>query len=635
MQAQVSGTLSPSVRLLTASSAEKSHDSAHRTHCTGPLTLTWVPHRQVTIHPSSESHQPHFQTIFIGTLGAREALASRLRSSPKPNPLSDAQLATEAFQNWGHACVDHLVGDFAFIVWDAQDQMLYMAKSFLSTCTLYWTISSDGFLFASQARLLLENSRVKIAPNEGYLAEIYSGLISTLTETLYDGIYQLPATHHLTIRPGGSPKISFWHTRLPKQDHQTSFADNAAQFRTLLQEVVAETVTDSKCGFTLSGGLDSSALVCTAEQLAKNGTIDRNWQVGSLVFPGLDCDETDYIRTVTDKWQLESADFKPTSYDWQYWFDWSKTHVDLPPPPNATFLQELIATFQDRRVETLVTGLGGDEWSSPAMPNLHWHDYVRRGQVPTMWRQAGISTKLSQRKWREVSGIARAGLSPLVRPWPRTMWDRWPSTANPATPWLNADWSLRQGLVERANLPIPVPETSSYDQFGRYGLANWGYLYHNLDSMTRLAATFGLDVVHPLNDRRLVEFLLSRPGHHLYADGERKRLLRESMKGILPEVVRTRKTKAEFSASMYEALDQTRGMADVNTFAAVEHGWLNRDGIQKLFDTYEANRYLKRGQLNVGYNITRCLFNLFAVEMWLASTFPDLVPSNHFTNRFG
>ena len=193
--------------------------------------------------------------------------------------ITDGQLVLEAYKKWGTDCIQCLLGDFAFVVWDNKKQQLYCFTDHFATVPLYYYFDGKQFLFASDIRQLVAVYGVPNQINENKLSTlVVDGAIETFrTETWFKDIYPVPAATVITVDKDGLRNRRYFEPAIGTPLH----FKNENEFKEAFQEVFFATVKDrlrSEYPVTalLSGGLDSSSVVAVAAKILEkeNKTLD-------------------------------------------------------------------------------------------------------------------------------------------------------------------------------------------------------------------------------------------------------------------------------------------------------------------------------------------------------------------------
>ncbi len=266
-----------------------------------------------------------------------------------------------------------------------------------------------------------------------------------------------------------------------------------------------------------------------ASELYRTGRLLRPLRAETVGYPG----QTECSRQVA----------APPPYDLDAARQWCKQTLHLPLTP--TILLASCQRLQSEGVGVLLTGEGGDDWL--AGRREHWPDLVRHRR----WRQLlteGIAWRPSVPLHRQLKTIAGRALGPLVSAQQRL------SFSHKIPVWIDAGWARRielQDRWQRDSLAVPLPSYAQKQRFQNYHSAR---RYVNWENILAFAGSHELELRHPFHDLRLTHFLMGADGAYLRHGDESKHLLREAMRGTLPETIRIREGKPNSSPSVVSAL---------------------------------------------------------------------------------
>jgi asparagine synthase (glutamine-hydrolysing) len=237
---------------------------------------------------------------------------------------------------------------------------------------------------------------------------------------------------------------------------------------------------------------------------------------------------------------------------------------------------------QERGVRVLLTGLGGDEWFQ--RPDFHIADLLRRGRVVEAVRWAQSIPATSWWPLRHHPLYAE-GISPLIPESMKTRLRRQRSIAETAN-WIDRSFAGRNNLDDRLRQPLDWQPFGSLARAGGFRAATQGFQVHAMEMEERSAASFHLELRYPFHDRRIIEFGMGLPAEQRWKDGLHKYLLREAMQHHLPEKVRQRRSKAEFSRVFVEAL-LVLGRDAFTALGIAEAGWVDGTVVLEMYDRME------------------------------------------------
>jgi len=514
-----------------------------------------------------------------GRLDNRDEIAGALRAAGSPpRGESDADLVLAACAAWGEDAPARLLGDFAFVLWDGRRRRILAARDPMGFRPLFFHHGPRALLFGSEPAVLLEDAGLATRPHEGFAAEVLSGHPAGLEETLFEGIRRLPPGHLLLAERGRTVVRRFWEPRpgpAPADDREA-----AERLRGLLTEAVrCRLRSSSPVGVDLSGGLDSSSVAAVAWGLVRRGGAPApSIEAQSIVYPGLPCDETPWIRAVVRGTGIPAAEFPGTEPGPEEFEAEVRLNRDLPDDPAGATARSLLEECRRRGVRVRLDGEGGDEWFGA--DRLHLADLLRAGRLGTLVRRAredagdGGPGEVAAVLWGR-------GLRPLVPPALRRALRRVRGTATPP-PWIARDFARRVGLVDRIREEPTAGPWPTFAQADLWRTSGGAAAAVRAEAADRQASRFGLEVRHPFHDQRLVEWALSLPREQRVRDGVEKVVLRRAMEGLLPPEVTGRGDKADFSVLYARALCRAGGAERFRATALEEAGWIDGRAVRAM-----------------------------------------------------
>jgi asparagine synthase (glutamine-hydrolysing) len=494
---------------------------------------------------------------------------------------TDAELILRAYERWGNNSPRYLLGDFAFVIWDGWNRRFFCARDHLGNKPFYYYMDDRVFLCASELTPILAHPTVRREHNEGMIGEYLASEITSQEETLYRGIYRLPPAHSLLVQPGRLWKERYWDIDSTRTIAYKTDQEYADHFRELFKESVrCRLRSQGPVGSYLSGGWDSSSVVGMAHALYRNGAATaRGFETFSLVFPGLPCDESAYIQDVVRLWDCP-ANFVPSGeQDVSYFTYCAKVDQDFPGYPNGAMGNPLRALAREKGVRVLLTGTGGDEWLTGSP--FHAADLARQLKFRSLIDLVGFCSGASGA--REAVHLAlRYGVWPLL-PQGLRQGLRQVIGRDGVPLWLNQQFARRIDLPTRMRLEMnwrPYPSAAQADL--ALTLTN-GWWVHSLEIEERASAWYALEERHPFTDRRIVEFATALPEEQRWRRDQPKFILRQAMQGLLPETVRQRLTKAEFSPVLIQTLQALGSRRLFDSLLTASMGWVNGDEVRSMY----------------------------------------------------
>lgn len=467
-------------------------------------------------------------------------------------------------------------GDLVVVVHDDASDRLWLGRDRTGNKPAYWARTADGGIaVASQPRGLLVVNGVAATPSREYVALVagshYRTFDNRRSRSPYEAIAQLPAAHVLEAGPNGVHVRPYWCL----EDAPEVVGDDVAeQYRALLADAVRLRLAGvRRPAFTLSGGMDSSSVIASAVDV----TGERQHAFSS-VYCDVTYDESDEIRSMLDAAVAE----------------WHRVPVEEPdvlglvermvavhdePVATATWLSHWVLSkaVAEAGFDLLFGGLGGDELNAGEYEHFVFHFADLRAQG----READLDHEVERWAahhdhpiWRKDRAVMEAELARRI---------------DPAVPGRNrADLArIRRyaGALRRDFADLMTYEPVMDHPF-RSHLKNRAYqdLYREttpccLRAEDRHAAAHGVEHADPFLDHRLVELLFRVPGDRKIRSGVTKRVLREAMRGVLPEETRTRVKKTGWNAPA--------------------HAWFAGDSAAPLADLIASSKFADRGIYDV------------------------------------
>ncbi len=461
-------------------------------------------------------------------IDGRAELVARLGGAGRENVrgATDAELILHAYQAWGEDAPTRLLGDFSFAIWDRPRRRLFCARDHFGIKPFYYAEERGGVVFSNALDCLRRHPAVGSELDDLAVADflLFESNQDPSTTTFVD-IRRLPPAHALSWSAGGCAVRRYW--RLPDGDSPAAEPADGwiERFRALLAEAVEDRLRSPRVAVLMSGGLDSTAVAATAQRLLKELGGGAGVSCFTACYEQLIPDlETSYARMVADHLNAPLQVHRLDAY--RLVERWGVLPRQAEPREHSldamVFDIERAIGAQHR---VALTGFGGDPMLYPFVD--YFLNQLRRGRIDRAARYL-------------IAPLVRGGSRPslgLHRQWLRWRLRRHWRDGYPN--WLAADFEDRQDLEARwrwyrFHRRSKPPHRSHPDA---------GWLLLDIfwpNSFEQMDAAVGVGPVerrHPLFDRRLVELVLEAPPMPWCID---KHLLREAMRGVLPEAVRRR-----------------------------------------------------------------------------------------------
>ena len=497
-------------------------------------------------HTTKESRretQPHVSQSGIvitwdGRLDNRAELIRRLRDVLTISA-TDVSIVVAAYEEWGANCFAKLIGDWALSVWDPMSRSLLLAKDPIGTRHLFYSIDNDQVTWSTVLDPLVLLAGKSFALCEEYIAGWFSFFPATYL-TPYIGIHSVPPSSLVVIRNGKQTVTRYWDFDPAKQIRYRTDAEYEEHFRAVFGEAVRRRLrSDSPILAELSGGMDSSSIVCMADTLVARGAAEtpRLDTISYYDDSEPNWNERPYFTKIEEKrgrtgTHIDMGKQEPLK------FELDSDYFAVTPgsvggrPSEASRRIAACITSQGNRV--VLSGIGGDEFTGGVpTPVPELEDLLARGHFKTLARQLKVWALDKRKPWfyllfdaaREFFPPALVGVPKHKRP----------------APWFNPAFVKRNraaltGYEDRTKLFGPLPTFQ----------ANVG----TVDVLRRQLACSDLssdpprEKRYPYLDRGLLEFVSAIPREQLVRPGQRRSLMRRALIGIVPSELLNRKRKA-------------------------------------------------------------------------------------------
>jgi asparagine synthase (glutamine-hydrolysing) len=491
--------------------------------------------------------QPEEPVVFDGRIDNRAELAAELAL---PRETSPGVLVAAAYARWGRGCTERLRGEYAFALWDAQRATLFLARDRFGVRPLYyfWEPGGGGFFaFASEIKGLFAVPGMPRRPRESAIVDFVAGMAAEVSETPYEGIARLPPAHWMEVGQEGVRIGRYWRLDAATIGARSD-QEIAEELRRRLSRAVERRLRPgARAGILLSGGIDSSSITGLLwEHLAGVG----GPEVIAAVFSTIpECDESAFLEAVVSHHSLRHHLVRADLLDpfgaieqWLYRQDGLVLGYNL--FLNVALYREAAAAG----VGLLFDGFDGDTVIS--------HGVDRLGELAWAGRWRTLA--------REVPLLASGHGFPV--------WDVW--KAHVLRPVLPVPVRLARLRIKRARgegLP-PLPNRALAQKHHladrmfaaqRLSLVGSGSVQrtHRLhlespvlatifEALDKEAAWWGIEPAHPFFDPEVVEWCLGLSSDQKLRNGLTRYVLREAVRGIVPEKVRLRRDKSDQSQAL-------------------------------------------------------------------------------------
>ena len=469
--------------------------------------------------------------------------------------LADSAFILQSYQKWGVDCTRHLIGAFAFALWDEREKQLLLARSPMGERAIYYHISAASCAFASMPKGLFALPGISREVDYESLADYLAIAPSEPGRTLYRGVLRLQMGHALLIGQKGIKLDRFWRPGLQPELRLKNDNEYVDAFNVLFKRVVNDHMrSTSPVGVMMSGGLDSTSVAAVVasqlnlrkERLATFTEVPRHgFDVTGE--KGRYADETPLVQAMARKYDNLDLNFVRTSG--RFFLDdictlFTAAEIPFYAVPNRTWIEAILQAAKQQDIRVLLTGTTGNltiSWDGRGLlPNL-----IRHGKWLKAWGEAAAYARHNS----ATSGLRRlvgTGIMPLM---PTPLWtviNRIRTHRNSSfigrSPWgsyspINVEFAESQKLFERSR-------EKRFDFSFRPGLDTKSHRYnfversdYTRDIMTGYKSLYGIELRDPTCDLRIFEFCLSLPEEQFQCKGNTRWLIKRAMADKLPEEI--------------------------------------------------------------------------------------------------
>ena len=564
---------------------------------------------------SPAAHQPMVSEdgmlvlVFNGEIYNYVELREELRMlGHKFKSSGDTEVLLKAYSQWGAECLHKLNGMWAFLIYDRRNGVVFGSRDRFGVKPLYLYRHNDCILFASEPKAIRASGLYQGESNWATISKyLLQGRLDDGSDTFYSKIDQIPAGTGFEVDlHGGLRQWRYWS--LDNLQH-VAVDDPISEFALLFEDAVRLRMrSDVPVGISLSGGLDSTSIICAAARLKSPSNNGRNERLMAFSYIAPEFDESSYIMDTLEQTgaQLKQLHTSPL----ELWSDLRKVlwfHDEPVHSFSALIGFQLMRLASSNSVRVVLTGQGADEQIAGYATyfTYYWQSLLRSGRVREVWREVSSYAhvhrvnpwKLLLRQLRRLlqSELHRVPIYHRLAARKGRMQDRlnrWfaPALAEHLAPEEGdpIDETLTNALissVERAPLP----------------------LYLRIEDRNSMAHS--VEARLPFLDYRLASLCIALPNNWKVRGSWNKYILREAMHNRIPESVRIRPDKFGFPTPAKEWFTGPfeEPVQDLLSSQSVrERGIYKIEAIRKDIDLHKQRKL----------DISGRLFDIVQFELW-------------------
>ncbi|MCC6824639.1 MAG: asparagine synthase (glutamine-hydrolyzing) [Acidobacteria bacterium] len=508
---------------------------------------------------------------------------------------SDTETILHLYREYGRDCVEHLRGMFAFAIWDKTKRELFIARDRLGVKPLYYVFDADGSLFfGSEIKTILEAGGVRPEVNFNALPDQFANHGTSGDETLFAGVKRLLPGHTLLWRDGSVDVRSYWYLEFEPKHHPQSDAEYVEEWRDMFRRSVElRLMSDVPLGMFLSGGIDSSAIAAMMSTM-----VDEPIKTFSVAFNEREANELAYARTVAEAFGTEHYEVTVTPDQFFAALPDLVWHEDEPIGFVASVPLYFVSKLAQRHVKVVLTGEGSDEMLAGYgryAKALKLLDLGERYEslTPSFVRSAvkgGVATlpsrfgqKLSRTfltRTADVESLFFDNFSIFSRTAQAGLFSAGTkATINDLNPYSRQNKWLETSDARDMLDKLLYADTKTY-------------LHELLMKQDQMSMAASIESRVPFLDHKLAEYSAKLPREMKLRGGTTKWILREAMKGILPQEILDR-PKMGFPVPIGRWFrGEYKHIVDEYVLGerAMSRGIFNDDALRKLVAEHNAGR---------------------------------------------
>lgn len=575
------------------------------------LGNTGLAHRRLSIIDRSGGRQPIYNEdgtmviVFNGEIYNHEALRAALqKKGHRYVTRSDTETILHAYEEYGSSCLRLLRGMFAFVIYDAAKQQLFLARDRVGKKPLYYYAGSGAFVFASEIKAIFKSGLVKNEVNVPMLDFYLSLGYVPGSETMFRNIRKLEPGSYLTVAAARDPDAgTYWDLdRVPQE--KISYPDACRAFREKLDESIRlRLMSEVPLGVFLSGGIDSSTIVARMSRM-----LERPIKTFSVGYSDRPADsELSYARQVAERFNTDHTEFHLSAEDLFDSIDALLSHAEEPVVESAGIALYRLSQLAKPHATVLLSGEGADE-------SLAGYPIYRT--MPLIERLHAVQRFVPGPLFR----CCTAALGRSEKALKYADWLREPFSRRYCSNSFDLSRSLRQAMYTPQLAAVAGGVVDGYFGTLHRRAAGKSLLQRMLyiDTKTwladdillkadRMTMAASIELRAPFLDHELMEFAAGLPDAYKLRNGRGKHILREVMRNELPEQILFRRKRGFpvpltfwFRGKLY-----ARAREVLTDRRALDRGYFRQEYIHGIFD-----------RLHAGEDLGRRVFSLLTLELW-------------------
>jgi asparagine synthase (glutamine-hydrolysing) len=572
--------------------------------------------RRLSIIDLAGGHQPMFNedgtigVIFNGEIYNFKQVRQQLEERGHTfSTTSDTEVIVHLYEDYGDDCVNHLQGMFGFAVWDSVKRRLLVARDRLGIKPLYYTTAGDQLVFGSEIKPILQHPHVHAQANLEALSAFLSLKYVPSPYTMFDGIHALPPGHLLVCEPDKGVSVrQYWDLSFnPPQNGSINEESYVEQLEQILRETVEmHLVSDVPFGAFLSGGIDSSTIVALMSQVLNEPV--KTFSVG-FEGAGEAVSELPFAHMVAKQYGTDHYDIFISPQDFIDLTPKVIWHLDQPIADDACLANFMVAKLASQHVKMVLTGEGGDELFAgyARYAGEQFSPVFKRIPAPVRSAMLAMSGMLPGMRRQKLALYALCQQDEVTR-----LLNWFPLFNSDMKAALVSD-SFSQEVqrdIARESFAAMLERTNATSALNRMLYVDTKYWLVD-DLLARGDKTSmgtSLEARVPFLDHKVVEFAASVPPSLKLKGLQRKYLLKQVSRKLLPDAIIDRKKKGfPIPIPIWIRNEARPFVRDVLSHDAISRrGLFDVAAVEKLLNEHETG-FADHGSL---------IWSLLSIELW-------------------
>jgi len=576
-------------------------------------------HRRLSIIDLKSGHQPihnediSIWIIFNGEIYNHKNIRTELESKHKFYKNSDTEMIIHAYEEYGFDCVKKFNGMWAFCIYDKNKNLMFLSRDRFGIKPLYYFFDSKNFIFASEIKGLL--THVKPEENDGI---IYDFLVNNKDQHKEDTFFKciksvMPSTNLIfDLKTKEIKKEKYWDIKSINRKTESSLEEDE-EYAKIFSELFKNTVkmrlmSEVPIGTCISGGLDSSSIVCILNKLLLEGNEKIKENIGekqktfSAVYEYKKVDEREYIEEVIKNTNLEKHYVFPSGKELFKEMEKLVYYQEEPFFSTSIYAQWNVMRLASKKVKVLLDGQGSDEllagYLNPELyPRTSIEEILKQRKFLTFFKERLMKPKVL---FKDINAILDAFALYFMKQNVFTIEEL-----------LNqiflGEFENKKRTSKEANDSKEIKDIADWS----YDLLMNGGIQTLLKYEDRNSMAFSIEARVPFLDYMLVEYIFSIPISQRIKNGWTKYILRNAMKDILPEKVRKRRSKLGFPTPQETWFKKNKDkiLEIFNSESLKERKYFNQKAIIKSFNEfcngkkYDSNMFWKIINLEIWFRV--------------------------------